>query len=182
MDKFIQNQRKERGIALNRTYRYCVLNPKTGDIIRTITANQLKKDYGISRVSEKITSNRGKDYVLPDGNYLIENYETDERFKKIISTLHYDYYLSNRGYVLTRSKKNKERGRVKAFLRNNKYYFKDENNKLYDLANLVVISFFPNLPDNFKIKYEDGNTANCDLDNLLVIPPKKNVQYRHLSN
>lgn len=163
-----------------RTYRYCVMDSQTNEIIRTVTAQQLKKEYGISRVSEKITSNRGDNYILPDGNYLIEDYEIDEEFRRIVNTKNYVYYVSNHGYVYEVDKKTRERTKIKTFNKDSEPYFRDENNKLYNLANVVIHSFFPNLPKTYTIRYEDNNKENCSIDNLLVVPPRKNTFYEFL--
>lgn len=163
-----------------RTYRYCIMDSQTNEIIRSVTAQQLKKEYGISRVSEKITSNRGDNFILPDGNYLIEDYQTEEEFKKIINTSNYVYYISNKGYALEVDKKTRKRTKIKTFNKNDEPYFKDENNNLYNLATVVIHSFISRLPKTFTIRYEDNNKENCALDNLLVVPPRKNTFYEFL--
>lgn len=161
----------------SRTYSYCIVNPDTGDEIRTVTASQIYKEYGIRCIS-RVLSLHSEDgpYLLPDGNTIVESRLNDETFKKVEESQHFQYFASNKGYIMEIDKKTRKR-KVMTNLKsiNGELFFETENGNKHSLPITILNTFISKLPSKFSFVYSDGDATNCDIDNLFIVLPGKRV-------
>lgn len=153
---------------------YCVIDRKTNALVKKVSTQGLKDEYGISKVSQRFSSNQFEDLVLSDGNILIED-GSDEHIRKSFITEKYAYYASNKGYIIEVDKMTRERNILKYSKIKNELYFKDNENRLHKLASAVLRAFNKSLPKEYTVVYNDNNQLNCCLDNLTFIPKTKQI-------
>lgn len=153
---------------------YCVIDRKTNELVKKVSSQGLKDEYGITKVSQKFSSNQFEDLVLSDGNILIED-GSDEHIRKSFITKKYAYYASNKGYIIEVDKATRERNILKYSRIKNELYFKDDEDRLHRLASAVLKAFNNSLPKEYTVMYNDNNQLNCCLDNLTFIPKTKQI-------